>query len=584
MLQDWLKERRAEVDDINGLVVREQLRLGGEAPVNARLVDGQVFLVTNAQLLGFDFELQRRVYELDLPEVDWDASAEERDAAADEVRRLIKPVFREYFTETGRDLLIPDLRTSADDRANVFSCSDLMRPGVRAGLSVLAVIGFDPASPSPEGVGILADGWHVYGSATSLYVAQDSRWWSWPDRDDAFAETHLHRFALGDGDPAYEASGSVPGWLLNQFSMSERDGYLRVATTDRTEWGWGRAVDGGAPVSGGTATSDGGDTVVLEPGSTEPAPPPEPDTPDSGSDGGSDSGSEPDSGGGSDDAPDAGSDGGSSDKDITRLIDTDEEANNVFVLERDGNRLEIVGGIRGMAPGEEIYSVRFVGEMGYVVTFRQTDPLFAIDLSDPVSPQLRGELHIPGYSSYLHPFGDHYLIGVGRDGTDDGRVLGFQLQLFDVSDPENPTRTHQEVLTTGDGEWSSSAAEHDHHAFTFYEGRNLLAVPVTLEDYGWDADEYSHFSGIIVFEVSAEDGFVEVGRISHSYMAHDRYCGDFPEDDPEASEACDGWDYPWWVEMQRSRFIEDYLFAISDQGVTSSTIEGLDDVLAEVRY
>ena len=527
--------------------------------VNARLVDGVVYLVSRSGLFDmYDPALEEATRDLVLPELDWDASEHEREAAAAEIRELVRPVLEEYIETSGRDRLIPDIRTTDSDRGNLFACSDLMEPGARAGLGVLSVVAFDPASPAPSGVGLLADGWQIYGSLESLYVAQDSRWWYFPTAEDTETTTHLHRFSLNEGVPAYEASGSVEGWLLDQFSMSEHDGYLRIATTDENWFGFAEATPGDVVV--GVGTTEPGEAVPVD---EEPG---EPDEDREGEDSGSSGGS-----------------GGEEKGLIDLREDSTVAANNVFVLEQDGTALNVVGGIRGIAPGEQIYAVRFLGERGYVVTYRQVDPLFTIDLSEPESPQLRGELHIPGYSGYLHPFGENHLIGIGRDGTDEGRVLGTQISLFDISDDDNPTRIDNYTLPYGDGAYSWSEAEHDHHAFTFYERQNLLAIPVTLEDYGWDSDDYSHFSGLVVFEVTTE-GISEYGRVSHTHMARERYCGDIDESDPEPVEACGSWDYPWWTNMRRSVFADDWLFAISDMGVTSSAISSLDDVLAEVRF
>jgi uncharacterized secreted protein with C-terminal beta-propeller domain len=520
---------------------------------NARMVDGTVYFVSNSDLFAYyDPALTALIEDLDLPTVDWDASEEERAAAEATILAQIRPLVKAYMADGGRDRVIPDIRTTDSDRRNALDCADMMYPSAHAGTAILSVFAFDPAAPAVEGVGLVANGWQVYGSLESLYVAQDSRWWFWPELDDAEAMTHIHKFSLNDGLPAYEASGEVAGWLLNQFSMSEFDGHLRVATTDSSWFGGGGiAVDVAGPVADGGTTDSGGDSVDVEvdAGSSDPEPTPS-----------------------------------ATPKSVVDLReDTSVDANNVFVLEQQGRNLEVVGGIRGIAPTERIYAVRFIGDTGYVVTFRQTDPLFVVDLTDPTAPALRGELHVPGYSGYLHPFGDDHLIGIGRDGDETGVIRGLQLSVFDVSNPDDPTRSAIHTLPYGDGSYSWSEAEHDHHAFTFFASRGLLAIPVTLEDYGWEDDTYSHFSGIVVFHVTPT-AITEVGRVSHTMMARDRYCGDIDTSDPEPVEACSSWDYPWWVQVRRSVFMDDYLFAISNQGVTSSAIEALDEVLAEVRF
>ena len=113
--------------------------------------------------------------------------------------------------------------------------------------------------------------------------------------------------------------------------------------------------------------------------------------------------------------------------------------------ERDGALVQL-GRVGGLGKGERVYAVRFVGDTGYVVTFRQVDPLYTLDLSPPSRPAVLGELKIRGYSAYLHPLGDDLLLGVGQDATEEGRVLGTQLSLFDVSDLRRPVRITQYAL------------------------------------------------------------------------------------------------------------------------------------------
>ncbi|GIF71102.1 beta-propeller domain-containing protein [Asanoa siamensis] len=132
-----------------------------------------------------------------------------------------------------------------------------------------------------------------------------------------------------------------------------------------------------------------------------------------------------------------------------------------------------VGMVGGLGKGERIYSVRFAGVVGYVVTFRQTDPLYTVDLSNPMAPAVRGELKINGYSAYLHPAPNGRLIGVGQDADERGMTLGTQVSLFDVSNLSTPTRVAQHRIPG-----SYSEAEHDPHAFLYWERTGLLVVPV----------------------------------------------------------------------------------------------------------
>ncbi|MEP7115206.1 MAG: beta-propeller domain-containing protein, partial [Ilumatobacteraceae bacterium] len=149
----------------------------------------------------------------------------------------------------------------------------------------------------------------------------------------------------------------------------------------------------------------------------------------------------------------------------------------VRVLRPDGNELVQIGMVDGLGATEQIYAVRFLGTQGYVVTFRQTDPLYVIDLTDPAAPVLSGELKIPGYSAYLHPVGDGLLLGVGQDASSDGRSQGTQLSLFDVHDPANPVRLS--TLPIG----GSSEAEWDHHAFLYWPEDGTIVLPVSP---GWN--------------------------------------------------------------------------------------------------
>jgi uncharacterized secreted protein with C-terminal beta-propeller domain len=158
--------------------------------------------------------------------------------------------------------------------------------------------------------------------------------------------------------------------------------------------------------------------------------------------------------------------------------------NNLFVLEQEDDLLNPVGAITGLAHGEQLYSARFLGERAYLVTFRTVDPLFVIDLSDPYDPRVTGELKIPGFSNYLHPVGDGFLLGLGRDADPEtGRVGGLQVSLFDVRDPQNPVRS--DVLTLGDDNlWAWSNAIWDHHAFSYFPESGILALPVTAWNEG----------------------------------------------------------------------------------------------------
>jgi len=224
----------------------------------------------------------------------------------------------------------------------------------------------------------------------------------------------------------------------------------------------------------------------------------------------------------------------------TTAFDRRESESFVTTLaERDG-RLAQVGKVGGLGRDERIYSVRFIGDQGYVVTFRQTDPLYTLDLSDPAAPRVVGELKILGYSAYLHPVGDDLLLGIGQDATEEGRTLGVQLSLFDVRDPRNPVRLHQRRL--GD-RFSSSEAEYSHHAFLWWPATRLAVLPVST-----GRGESAAF-GLRV----SRDGIADAGRIEHG--AQDRT-----------------------VPIQRSVVAGERLLTLSMLGVKSNRLDTFADV------
>jgi uncharacterized secreted protein with C-terminal beta-propeller domain len=177
---------------------------------------------------------------------------------------------------------------------------------------------------------------------------------------------------------------------------------------------------------------------------------------------------------------------------------------SVYVL--DGS-LRQVGHVGGLGKGERIYAVRFVGPTGYVVTFRQTDPLYVVDLRDSAQPRVTGELKINGYSAYLHPAGDGRLIGVGQDADSGGRRKGMQVSLFDVADPARPTRVAQYSIPGGNTE-----AEFDPHAFLYWPATRLLVVPVVTPG---DAVRGADLAGALALRLSA-DSIAPVGKVTGS--------------------------------------------------------------------
>jgi uncharacterized secreted protein with C-terminal beta-propeller domain len=288
---------------------------------------------------------------------------------------------------------------TTDGQTGSVGCGDVSRPDSFSGASMVTVLSFGlgaAALGNGDPVSVMADGNTVYGSGTNLYLAHDQRWLGWfgPNQRGTRRtdRTEVFQLDITAQRPVYVASGSFPGWVLNQYSLNEHDGVLRVATTSQAPW-----------------------------------------------------------------------------------EDMSTSSSTVYTLRRDGGSLKIAGHVGGLGKGERIYSVRFVGPVGYVVTFRQTDPLYTIDLRDPAKPKVLGELKIPGYSAYLHPAGPDRLIGVGQDATDQGRTTGTQISLFNVGDLANPTRIAQHKIQGG-----HSMAEYDPHAFLYWPATKLLVVPVNM--------------------------------------------------------------------------------------------------------
>jgi hypothetical protein len=188
---------------------------------------------------------------------------------------------------------------------------------------------------------------------------------------------------------------------------------------------------------------------------------------------------------------------------------SDQSESRVTTLELAGGRLDELAHVGGLGKGERIYAVRFIGDLGYVVTFRQTDPLYTVDLADPKHPAVRGELKINGYSAYLHPVGDGLLLGIGQDADANGRTRGAQASLFDVSDAAHPVRLAQRSL----GDSSYTPVEYDHHAFLWWPEGQLAVFPLVVNGEG-EIEPRSSFSGAVGLRVG-RDGMPEAGRLEH---------------------------------------------------------------------
>ena len=324
-----------------------------------------------------------------------------------------------------------------------LDCREVGRPANATGIGFTWVATLDLDIPNARygargSGGVIAAGQTVYASAGNLFVATPRFTRSTvvpppragapipfvPPTTASGTQVDLHKFDLTPPDGAtYRASGTVPGALLNSFSMSEFDGNLRVATTQD-------AAGFGSPT-----------------------------------------------------------------------------ASSVFVLRQAGRELNTIGRIDGLGRTERIYAVRFVGDIGYVVTFRRTDPLYVLDLRNPTSPRLIGELKIPGYSSYLQPIGPGRLLGIGQDADVNGRVNGTQISLFDVSDPTNPSQLS--TLKVG----GQSNAEYDHHAFLWWPATKNIMIPSNVYTLQGGPQ-----GGLLVASLE-NDRLSEKGRVAHEELS-----------------------------------------------------------------
>ena len=231
--------------------------------------------------------------------------------------------------------------------------------------------------------------------------------------------------------------------------------------------------------------------------------------------------------------------------------------NHVWTLEQQGTTIETIGHVGGIAPGERIMSSRFLGNKGYLVTFRQTDPLWTIDLSNKFAPQVVGELMVPGFSTYLHPLGTDRLLSIGVGGDANGANWRTTISTFDVTNFANPTQTASLPLVA-EGDWGWSEAQYDHKAFQYFAPKKLLAIPQS--NYGYTGNTWHYLSKLDVVNVDELTGALSLkGSIDHSAY--------YP-----------GNNYWYYLDVRRSIFMGDYLYAISDKAITVHRTSDLGQV------
>jgi len=337
----------------------------------------------------------------------------------------------------------------------------------------------------------------LLGGTSAIYVSQNNIYLTFPDytwQEDETMKTTIQRIKIDKQAITFAASGEVPGYVLNQFSMDEHNGYFRIATTTNN-FGWR--------------------TFAEEPVSK----------------------------------------------------------NNVYVLDMN---LNIVGKLEDLAPGEQIYSARFMGDRCYLVTFRNIDPLFVIDLTAPTAPKVLGQLKVTGYSGYLHPYDENHIIGIGKETVYEAKedfswYQGVKISLFDVSDVSNPVELAKyEIGDRG----TDSPVLWDHKALLFDKEKNLLVIPVLVAEmdptqYEGEVPSWAHgeyvWQGAYVFDISL-DGLQLRGRISHM------------DDNDDLVKS--GYYFGSSYLVKRSLYIDNVLYTISSMKVKMNSLQTLAEINA----
>lgn len=332
---------------------------------------------------------------------------------------------------------------------------------------------------------ILGSADNVYVSEKNIYIAGMKE--SGPIRiltDDKKASrmmSTIYKFTLNQGSVKFEGDGKVPGITLNQFSMDEQNGYLRIGTT---EYSYGTQ---------------------------------------------------------------------------------EQMKNHLYILDKS---MKITGKIENIAPGERIYSTRFIGDKGYIVTFKNTDPLFVIDLKNPSDPKILGELKIPGFSQYLHPYDKNHLIGFGQDTEESNgtvKIKGMKIALFDVTDVNHPKQLFEEKIG-GAAAYASSELFYNHKALLFSKQKNIMAFPVTITN----PNRYRpSFIGTYVYSIDLKKGFILQGKITHYDIA-----------ELTLKKNNKNWRniYYNFGRIERTIYIEDILYTVSPFGVKANYLNNIKEL------
>ena len=452
---------------------------------------------------------------LDLPNGYWNLDYD--DPLRLEIREKVgyQTILENQETLSRLDLidLLPKVYERVDGRLTVHTmddgaCADFVAPTDSINRGFNSIFTFDL---NDENLAFQAD--HIVGNYPMVYASEDllvltenawDWWWFWGN-DNMNDATNIHTFDISNpGDTVYTGSGRVNGTILNQFSISEHEGVLRVATTSGQWARWW--MENPEPMSSSVVT-------------------------------------------------------------LVRSVDVD----------TDQQILVEAGRVDNIAPEERIWSARFDGNRCYLVTFRQIDPLWVIDMSDETNPTILGELEIPGVSTYIHPLSRDHLLTIGMGPGEDGLGLDWsstRLSLFNITDPTTPAvddvLSLSPVIDPSESgwSWSFSEASYEHKAFQYWAPKGMLAVPLATYKYdSWYNDEggysysYNFVSKLMIVNVSEKTGTLSVhGEVNHS---------SFYDGDNKRS-------YYNSYDVRRSIFMGDFVYALSAQGVTATNLTTME--------
>ncbi len=480
--------------------------------VDAREINGSIRAVTHSWL-----NIPGLTSWLDMPEDYWQIDYEDKENR----RAYRESVAYEAILENAEVLnsieledLLPKIYERSNERIvehdmRAEECQNFAKPldGFSRGFTNILSLDLFSESFSFESDHILSNHPLVYASQDVLVLSESSWdwWWFW-GQDEVMEQTNIHTFDISiPGTTTYTGSGRIDGTILDQFSISEHEGVLRVATTvgQWNRW-W---MNDPEPMSSSIIT-------------------------------------------------------------LVRGVDP---ATDLPILQEYG-RLD------GIAETERIWSARFVEDRAYLVTFRNIDPLWTIDLSNPMNPAILGELKVPGVSTYIHPINQDMLltIGMGPAG-EDGLGLDWsdtRLSTFDISNITDPKEASVLSLSPvdnpdeGQWTWAYSEAMYEHKAFQYWGPKEMLAVPLstyrwvddsTNEEYSW---HYEYVSKAVLVSVNESTGDMIIhGEINHSSLVN--------------SEKSNYW---WGGEqnIRRTIFMGDFIYAISGAGITVHNLDSME--------